>query len=74
MCLAVPMKIITIKDRTALVDLDGLQREINLGLMENLEIGDYVVVHAGFAIQKLDEEAAQETLAALRELRECLED
>jgi len=74
MCLAVPMKILTIKEKTAIVDLDGLQRKINLGLMENLKIGDYVVVHAGFAIQKLDEDAAQETIAALRELRKSLQD
>lgn len=63
MCLAVPSKIISIEGNRAVVDVYGAQREISILLMENeLEIGDYVLVHAGFAIQKLDEEDAKERI------------
>jgi hydrogenase expression/formation protein HypC len=63
MCLAVPSKIISIEGNRAVVDVYGAQREISILLMENeLEVGDYVLVHAGFAIQKLDEEDAIERI------------
>ncbi|MBM4135244.1 MAG: HypC/HybG/HupF family hydrogenase formation chaperone [Nitrospira sp.] len=63
MCLAVPSKIISIEGNRAVVDVYGAQREISILLMENeLEVGDYVLVHAGFAIQKLDEEDAKERI------------
>lgn len=68
MCLAVPMQVKEIKDSTAVVELEGLRREVNLGLLENVQIGEYVVIHAGFAIQKLDEQAARETIEVIREL------
>jgi hydrogenase expression/formation protein HypC len=51
----------------ATIDVDGVQREASLLLLEDVEVGDYVIVHAGFAIQKLDEAAAMETLNLLRE-------
>ena len=51
----------------ATIDVEGVQREASLLLLEDARIGDYVIVHAGFAIQKLDESAAQETLDLLRE-------
>ena len=69
MCLAIPMKIVKINNSSAVVESDGIYREINLGLLEDVNIGDYVIVHAGFAIQKLDEEAARETLSLLNESR-----
>lgn len=63
MCLAVPSKIISIEGNRAVVDVYGAQREISILLMENeLVVGDYVLVHAGFAIQKLDEEDAKERI------------
>jgi len=63
MCLAIPSKIIEKDQFRAIVDVYGARREINLMLMpEDVEIGDYVLVHAGFAIQKVDETAAQESL------------
>ena len=67
MCLAVPSKIIEINDTLAVIDVDGVRRKASLMLLEDAVVGDYVLVHAGFAIQKLDEEAAQESLALLRE-------
>jgi hydrogenase expression/formation protein HypC len=51
----------------ATIDVEGIQREASLLLLEDARVGDYVIVHAGFAIQKLDEAAAQETLDLLRE-------
>ncbi|OGW40977.1 MAG: hydrogenase assembly protein HupF [Nitrospirae bacterium RBG_13_39_12] len=63
MCLAIPSKIIRIDNSTAVIDVYGAQRNISLLLLEeNVHIGDYVLVHAGFAIQKLDEEMAKDTL------------
>ena len=51
----------------ATIDVEGVQREASLLLLEDARVGDYVIVHAGFAIQKLNETAAQETLDLLRE-------
>lgn len=63
MCLAIPSKIIKIKDSMATIDVYGAQRDISLMLLEDtVHVGDYVLVHAGFAIQKLHEEEAEETL------------
>jgi len=67
MCLAIPSKIIKIENNMATIDVEGVQREASLLLLEDARIGDYVIVHAGFAIQKLDEAAARETLDLLRE-------
>ena len=70
MCLAIPGKIIEIDNKTnhAVVDYgDGTKRKINISLVE-AKIGDYVLVHAGFAIQFLDEKEALETLDLFREM------
>ncbi len=62
MCLAIPAKIQSIKNHTAEVDFgDDIRREIDISMV-NVNIGDYVLVHAGFAIEVLSEEAAKETL------------
>jgi len=66
MCLAVPSKIIEINDQVAKVDVDGVIRETSIMLMDDVKIGDYVIVHAGFAINKIDEEAALQTLEDMR--------
>jgi hydrogenase expression/formation protein HypC len=67
MCLAIPSRIIKIQDNMATIDVEGVQRQASLLLLEDARVGDYVIVHAGFAIQKLDEASAQETLDLLRE-------
>ena len=67
MCLAIPSRITKIENNMATIDVEGVQREASLLLLEDAQIGDYVIVHAGFAIQKLDEAAAQETLDLLRD-------
>jgi hydrogenase expression/formation protein HypC len=75
-CLAIPGKIVEInkKDQSATVDYgSGTKRKANVSLVE-VKIGDYVLVHAGFAIQVLDEKEAQETLALFREMLSLQED
>ena len=67
MCLAIPSKITKIENNMATIDVDGVQREASLLLLEDANVGEFVIVHAGFAIQKIDESAAQETLSLLRE-------
>jgi hydrogenase expression/formation protein HypC len=68
MCLAVPSKIIEINDQVAKVDVDGVIRETSIMLMDDVKIGDYVIVHAGFAINRIDEEAALQTLEDMRSI------
>jgi hydrogenase expression/formation protein HypC len=68
MCLAIPAKIIEINDLMATIDMEGTQREASLLLLEDAKIGEYVIVHAGFAIHKIDEEEAMASLNVLREL------
>jgi hydrogenase expression/formation protein HypC len=74
MCLAVPLKITHVNNLIATVDLHGVLKEISLLLLpEEVRVGDYVLVHAGFAIQKLDEEAANDALNFLKEIAESLD-
>ena len=68
MCLAVPMQVEEIKEDKGLVTIGGAKREIGLHLLPGFKVGDYVLVHAGFAIQKIDEKEALETLELLREM------
>lgn len=75
MCLAVPSKVISTNNLVATVDVYGARKEISLLLLgEEANVGDYVLVHAGFAIRKVDEAAAEESLALLRELAAAMED
>jgi hydrogenase expression/formation protein HypC len=62
MCLAVPAKIKSIKNSTATVEISGVTYEASLMLTPEAKIGDYVIIHAGFAIQILDQQEAEETL------------
>jgi hydrogenase expression/formation protein HypC len=73
MCLAIPSKITQIKNNMATIDVDGVQREASLLLLEDAAVGDFVIVHAGFAIQKIDEAAAIETLKFLKEAAALVE-
>ena len=67
MCLAIPSKIVEKNGNLAVIDVDGVRREANLMLLEDSEVGDWVIVHAGFAIHKIDEQSALETISFLRE-------
>lgn len=68
MCLAVPMRLETVAGPRGAVAVDGVRRDVRLDLVEGAKPGDWVLVHAGFAIQLLDEAAAAEALALLGEL------
>jgi hydrogenase expression/formation protein HypC len=64
MCLAIPVQIETIHDEfTAIANIGGVRKEINISLVDNLQVGEYVILHVGFALKKLDEEEARKTLA-----------
>ena len=68
MCLAVPMKIIKKDGHCAIGEAGGVSREINLRLLEDARIGEYVLVHAGFAIETIDEHEAEETLKLMAQI------
>ncbi|MBU0533458.1 MAG: HypC/HybG/HupF family hydrogenase formation chaperone [Candidatus Omnitrophica bacterium] len=68
MCLAIPMRVLEIDGPNAVVELGGVKKNINMGLLDNVEVGEYVIVHAGFAIQKVDEKEAKETIEILKEM------
>jgi hydrogenase expression/formation protein HypC len=74
MCLAVPGRVIEIDGTTARVDFGGVTREANLTLVPEAAVDSYVLVHAGFAIQVLDEHEAEETLNLFRELAGALDE
>ncbi len=68
MCVGVPSKIVRIEDSMAIIDVLGAQREVSLLLLdEDVQLGDYVIVHAGFAIRKIHEEDAHENLRLMKE-------
>jgi len=74
MCLAVPSEIVRLDDLSATVDVYGARRDISLMLLpEKVTVGDFVIVHAGFAIQKIDREAGSEALRLIKELVESEE-
>lgn len=71
MCLAIPARIEQLTaDNSAIVSLGGVNKEISLALVDEIAVGDYVIVHVGYALQKLDEEEALCTLALFAELAE----
>ena len=75
MCLAIPGKIVEIVDaenQIAKVEVGGVKRNINIGMLptDETHIGDYVLIHVGFAMSKIDEREAEETLRVLKELGE----
>lgn len=69
MCLGVPMQVTKIKDDMGEVEVNGVKREVGLMLVEDIKVGDWVIIHAGFAISKLDKEEARETLALLKKAK-----
>ena len=70
MCLAIPSKIVSINGDNAIVSIGGTEVEASLQLIEDVKIGDFVLLHTGFAIQKISPEEAQETLEILQKLGE----
>lgn len=69
MCLAIPAQVVELRpDDNALVDLAGVKKEISLALLDGVAVGDYVIVHVGYALNKLDPEEAAKTLKLFAEM------
>jgi hydrogenase expression/formation protein HypC len=68
MCLSVPGKVVEIQNNMAKVEVGGVLRDVSMDVCPDVVVGDYVLIHTGFAIQKLDEKEALDTLALLREI------
>ena len=64
MCLAIPVRVVELHDeQMATVDLDGIRKEISLALVDDVRVGDYVILHVGYALARLDPDEAERTLA-----------
>lgn len=72
MCLAVPLRLIEIHDKEAVAEAGGIRRTVRVDFIPNPQVGDYVLVHAGFAMERLKEEQALQNLQALREVADAL--
>jgi hydrogenase expression/formation protein HypC len=71
MCLAFPVKVIELGPvDTAIVDLGGVRKEVSLALLDDVNVGDYVILHVGYALSKLDSEEAAKTLALFAAINE----
>lgn len=69
MCLAIPARVVELSgEDSAIVDLGGVRKEISLALVEDVAVGDYVIIHVGFALNKLNPEEAENTLALFAEM------
>lgn len=68
MCLAVPMQVRKIEDEVAICEIDGVTREASLMMLDDVAVDDFVLIHAGFAIAKLDPAEAEETLQLFRDV------
>jgi len=72
MCLGIPAKVLSVAGDTATVEVGGARREVSLMLLDRVTEGDWVILHAGFAIQQLDPEEAEKTLKLFREIADVL--
>ncbi len=69
MCLAIPARVVELSEEdTAIVELGGVRKEVSLALVDDVAVGDYVIVHVGFALSRLDAEEAAKTLALFAEM------
>ena len=69
MCLGIPMKVLKIENDMAIVSAGQIRRRSAINMLDSVNLGDYVIVHAGFAIEKLDPQKAEETLRMLEEIQ-----
>jgi hydrogenase expression/formation protein HypC len=67
MCLAYPMKVREIRGKYALVEAPGVRKEVNIEFLKDVKVGDYIMVHAGFAIEKFDKKEAEKTLKIFKQ-------
>ncbi len=68
MCLAIPARLAEIDGDNGIVDMGGVRKQISLALVDDVAVGDYVIVHVGFALNKLDADEAERTLALFAEM------
>ncbi len=68
MCLAIPARLVEVNGDEGVVDMGGVRKEISLSLVDGVSVGDYVIVHVGYALNKLDPEEAERTLALFAEM------
>lgn len=73
MCLGIPARIVQLEGSLAVVEVGGVRREVSVSLLDDVALGDWVIIHAGFAIQKLDPEEAEKTLLLFREIADASE-
>ncbi|AEF93249.1 hydrogenase assembly chaperone hypC/hupF [Desulfotomaculum nigrificans CO-1-SRB] len=71
MCVAVPLKVVKVTGNMAIAELEGISKEISIALTPEVNVGDWVLVHAGYAIHRIDNEEARETIRFLEELYEA---
>ncbi len=72
MCLGIPAKVLSVEGESASVEVGGATREVSVILLDRVEPGEWVILHAGFAIQKLDPDEAERTLELFREIADAL--
>ena len=68
MCIAIPLRVVSIEGDMAVGEVDGIERDVSVMMTPDAKVGDYVIVHAGFAIQILDQKEAEENLDILRQM------
>jgi hydrogenase expression/formation protein HypC len=71
MCLAVPMRVVAVEGTTGTVELGGVRQAVDLSLLNDVKPGEYVIVHAGFALERLDEAEARRTIELIKELEQA---
>lgn len=71
MCLSIPAKVVAVEENSAKVSVGGTLVDVSLHLLDDVKTGDYVLVHTGFALQKLSEEEALETIEMIRQMEEA---
>lgn len=73
MCIAIPSKIVNIENDIGTIDVEGIKHKVSLQLLDDANVGDYVIVHAGFAIDKIDELEAHRSLKTIREVASLMD-
>lgn len=68
MCVAVPMKVVEVSEYSCVAEIDGVRKSASLMMLDGVKPGDYVMIHAGFALERIDPKAAEETLRLMREI------
>ncbi|MEK6779349.1 MAG: HypC/HybG/HupF family hydrogenase formation chaperone [Candidatus Deferrimicrobiota bacterium] len=72
MCLGIPAQVMELTESVAVVEVGGVRREVSVELIDDVATGDWVIIHAGFAIQKLDPEEAEKTLQLFKEIADAI--